>query len=126
MLLNHFQVSTHRTVIATHTDKKGGIKETEKQIANSLPLMCGFAAKIGVNEHTLLKWSKDPDKPEFCTAYKKAKMLQKNMLVQNGMENLYNAPFTIFVAKNITDMTNDERLKVDADINLTVSIENEE
>ncbi|MFH2114398.1 MAG: hypothetical protein ABIJ86_07820, partial [Spirochaetota bacterium] len=47
-------------------------------------------------------WSKVHS--EFRTAYLRAKELQKTVLIENGTAGLYQAQFTIFVAKNCTDM----------------------
>lgn len=72
------------------------------EVANSLPTFEKFAFSIGVHRETLLNWTEKHQ--EFFDTYKKAKDLQKDMLIDLGMRGLYNSTFTIFTAKNITDM----------------------
>lgn len=91
-------------------NKKGDEVVITDRVANKLPTFHNFAAAIEVNEDTIVEWaSKKNEKgelvyPDFSAAYKKAKQLQKYFLIENGMNGVYNPAFTIFVAKNITDM----------------------
>lgn len=79
---------------------KNGDERTEyKQVANNLPTMAGFARKIGVHRETLLNWSKEY--PEFFDSIKKVKEMQEDILISNGIQNLYAQPFAIFAAKNL-------------------------
>lgn len=68
----------------------------------SLPTKEGFAFSIGVHCETLTNWAKKFS--EFFEAFKKAENLQKNILIQNGLNGNYEKVFAIFVAKNVTDM----------------------
>lgn len=81
------------------------IKEHEGRAvvtACSLPTFERFAFSIGVHRETILNWA---DKhPLFFDAYKKAKDLQKDILIQNGLMGGYDKTFAIFTAKNVTDM----------------------
>ncbi len=74
-----------------------------KRSSNKLPTFAAFARSIGVNEDTVVQWSKKHE--EFTAAYNAAKGLQKDFLIQNGLAGLYPPAFAIFTAKNITDMT---------------------
>jgi len=85
-----------------YTDKNGNEKVKEIMRPCRLPTFERFAFEVGVCRDTLLTWC-DQYEDFFC-AYKKAKDLQKEILMQNTLSNLYNAPFAIFSAKNITDM----------------------
>ena len=86
-----------------HFDKDGSYKWSDyKRYPNDLPTFAHFAKKIGVNGDTLVEWTKV--NKEFSAAYKRAKELQKEFLIENGLQGLYNATFAIFTAKNITDM----------------------
>lgn len=86
----------------TVTDK-GIIKS-----ANKLPTFENFAASISVSTKTLYNWSEQF--PEFLQAFARARELQKNWLIENGLNGTYNPQFTIFVAKNITDMRDKQEL----------------
>lgn len=87
----------------TTFDKDGNEKTKYVEVANKLPTFEKFAVMIGVCRDTLDQWKRDY--AEFSDTYKKCKDLQKDMLNDLGMRGFYNAPYTIFVAKNITDMT---------------------
>lgn len=76
-----------------------------KRFGNPMPFLSTFAKEIGVNQDTLHEWSRVH--PEFSEALKKAKSLQKEFLITNGLLGLYNPTFAIFTAKNITDMRNE-------------------
>ena len=117
-LLDFFTVNHTKTVIKRkHTEKQGEV-EYEVEEPNTLPTFEKFAVSIDVNTDTLLEWKNKKNKdgtlfyPKFSAAYKKAKNLQKAMLVDLGMRGLYNPTFTIFVAKNITDMHDVQRQEV--------------
>jgi len=73
-----------------------------KREVNPMPTFEGFCFDNDVNHNTLLLWAKTH--PEFSEAYAACKQKQKQMIVQGGMLGAYNAQFTIFVAKNVTDM----------------------
>lgn len=73
-----------------------------KEVANDIPFFSDFAASIGVNDDTLQNWTKKH--PDFFGAYMRAKELQKQFLITNGLKGLYNPRFAIFTATNITDM----------------------
>lgn len=73
-----------------------------KKEVNPMPTFEGFCFDNRVNHQTLLNWCKEHK--EFFEAYNACKQKQKQMIVQGGMLGAYNAQFTIFVAKNVTDM----------------------
>jgi hypothetical protein len=89
MLLEHFNVELFRIV-------------NGKRVVNPMPTFEGFAKSIGVAHKTIVKWGKDFEL--FGKAYESCKDKQKDMIIQGGMLGAYNAQFTIFVAKNCTDM----------------------
>jgi len=79
-----------------------------------LPTFEGFAIKIGVHRETLLNWIES--NPDFFDAYKRAKDMQKEILIQNGLVGAYEKTFAIFTAKNVTDMRDkhpDEKVGAD-------------
>lgn len=83
----------------TITYKDGSTKEFTEEEAAPLPMLSGFANKIGVDRETLLEWTKQH--PEFSTAYKKAKQLQTEFIMHNGLRGNYNPAFAIFTLKNV-------------------------
>lgn len=70
--------------------------------ANDLPTFERFASSIDVHVDTLHEWKKVH--PSFSESYKKAQQLQKDFLITNALLGLYNNTFSIFLAKNITDL----------------------
>lgn len=76
----------------------------------TLPTFEGFAIKIGVDSDTLINWSKKHER--FLGAVKRAKTLQKEILVQNGLAGNYEKSFAIFLAKNVTNMKDYKALEV--------------
>ncbi len=112
-LIKFFSTEPYREKETFHSGKNGQSWSTYEDVANDLPTFERFAVNIGVDTDTLLEWSKDPEKyPGFSVAYKRAKHLQKDILLTNGLRGLYSQPFAIFTAKNITDM----RDRVEQDI----------
>lgn len=91
---------------------------TEKgvhRLANKLPTFNRFAMEIGVNEDTIVEWSKVH--PEFSAAYNVAKKLQKEFLINNGLAGLYPPASFCFVAKNITDMRDKQEVEHSGNVN---------
>ena len=76
--------------------------------ACDFPTFERFAYSIGVHRETLRNWC--DVSPEFFAAYKKAEMLQKDILIQNGLMGGYEKTFAIFTAKNVTDMRDRQEL----------------
>jgi hypothetical protein len=74
-------------------------KDSSIKLAANLPLFKMFALEIGVDIDTLTEWrNKHKD---FSVAYKKAKALQEDQLVNNMLKGVYNPAGAIFTAKNI-------------------------
>lgn len=120
-LIEFFDIEPFREVIELITYKDGTTKEVYKEVANDIPFFSQFAREIGVDTDTLTEWRKKEDKKgklvylDFSLAYKKAKEIQKEILVINGLRNNYNSGFACFTAKNIigwrdrTDITSDDK-----------------
>lgn len=98
-IVKFFSREPYREKEIQHTNSKGDEWTEYKEVANDLPFFSAFARKIKVNGDTLVEWASTF--PEFSAAYKEAKELQKEFLVENGLKNLYAQPFAIFTAKNI-------------------------
>lgn len=101
-MIDFFQIEPYREVEEEIVDKKGNVHYVTKRVANDFPTFERFAVKIGVHTDTLQEWRKVH--PIFSVAYKKAKDYQKNFLIQNGLNGLFAPAFTIFTAKNVTNM----------------------
>lgn len=86
----------------TKFDKNGEEQIIRVEKPNILPTFEKFAVSVDVCVDTLNEWCKVHT--EFSEAYKKCKHLQKDMLNDLAMRGFYNPTYTIFVAKNITDM----------------------
>lgn len=110
-MLEFFDIEHTYEVKKVIVDKKGKEHYTYEEKANRLPTFERFAVNIGVCVDTLNEWTKKHK--EFSEAYKKAKAMQKEMLNDLAMRGFYNPTYTIFVAKNITDMKD----KVETDTN---------
>ena len=110
-IMEFFCREPYKEVEVKHYGKDGTLRRTEtKRVANDLPFLSDFAGNIGVSVAILEKWA-DRYK-EFCCDYKRAKELQKEFLITNGLLGLYNPTFAIFIAKNITDMRDQQDLKI--------------
>lgn len=83
-----------------------------------LPFLSKFAREVaGVCENTMIEWTKEYE--DFNEAYKKAKDIQKEFLIMQGLTGQYDRTFAIFTAKNITDMR--DKTEVDQNSNVHVT-----
>lgn len=83
-------------------------KESYKKmmIPNDLPFFNDFAKLVGVNDDTFQEWRKTY--PEFSASYKNCKEKQKQFLITNGLNGNSPPAAFIFVAKNVTDMRDEQ------------------
>ena len=91
----------HTKEVLVDRDESGKNPIT-KTVANPIPTFERFAFLVGVTVSTLWEWEKEHD--DFSKAYKLAKSLQKDMLIQNTMLGFYKENFAKFFAINSTDM----------------------
>lgn len=109
-LLAFFDVDPWTLEEKVMTRRDGSEVSEAVRLPTRLPTFERFAHKIGVHVDTMIEWANKKDEagnlvhPEFSEAYKRAKQLQKDLLVENGLQGLYNTPWSIFLAKNITDL----------------------
>ncbi len=120
-------------------EKRGPLKkklEKTRAMPNKLPTLFGFSRSIGVRYMTVWRWAQkgkealpvligdknytDMELKErrrlakalqvFSDAYKEAKELQKEFLMNLGLAGVTPAGAYIFTAKNITDMRDDQKI----------------
>ncbi len=124
-LIKFFTVEPYKMVeeiSSTTFYKDGGEKSVFKKhrpIANRMPTLHKFALSIGVDYKTVWMWAEKGKEienmegetevlsdgfVEFCNAYRDAKELQKEFLVDAGIAGAIPSAAYIFTAKNITDM----------------------
>lgn len=99
-IIEFFSEQPFREVEITHTNQKTGQQySTYEERPNRLPFFSAFARKIGVNTDTLNEWGKQH--PEFSDAFKQAKDLQREFMIENGVRGLYAAAPFVFSMKNM-------------------------
>lgn len=76
------------------------------EIPNEFPTMIKFAMKINVDVTTLQEWAKVY--PDFSRSYNKSKKLQEQFISENSLRGNYNAPFAIFMMKNVAKWRDEE------------------
>lgn len=107
-ILKFFNVEHTVEKYEVTTDKNGEkIKTVEKP--NMLPTFEKFAVSIGVTVDKILLWEKMY--PDFKIACEQCRSLQKDMINDLAMRGYYNPTYTIFVAKNLTDMKDKQEIQ---------------
>jgi len=102
-LIDYFNIDAYTEKVELNKDGNPVVIK----VANKFPTLARFATMIGVTRETLHDWatSKKEDGelkyPDFSYAYKRAKDYQEAILVEGTMLNVFNAPFSIFTAKNV-------------------------
>jgi len=97
-----FNVEPTREIEICKTDAKGNEFFITEERANRFPTFERWASDHDVCIDTVLEWCKVH--PDFSESYKLSKQYQKDFLIQNGLTGKANAAFSIFTAKNCTDM----------------------
>jgi hypothetical protein len=116
-LIEYFDIEPYVKEKVLYYYKNGDSKEQIQEVPNDLPLLSKFAASINVSRDTLHEWAHGIDRdgnlkhPEFSDAYKKAKELQRAVLITNGLRGNYQTAFAIFTAKNLTDMRDKQEIE---------------
>lgn len=80
-------------------DDKGEVKKRIVTGPCQCPTFEKFSADLSVSRSTLMEWTKSF--PEFQVAYTKARGMQANIMMVNGMSGAYNAAFTNLSMKNM-------------------------
>jgi len=108
-IIDFFSADPNREIEIACTNKNGSEYTRHEQRANKFPFFSAFARKIKVSMDTLTEWKKVH--PEFSLAYKGCKSLQKEFLIENGLNGLYATGAYCFTAKNITDMRDKQEVE---------------
>lgn len=124
-VLEFFDKPLYEYIYIDEEDDEGNVKKTVAtnksgepiRVPAPLPTKERFAFSIGVHTNTLLNWANE--NPDFLCAIKKAENLQKDILIQNGLIQAYDKTFAIFVAKNVTDMSDKKELEITEGESLT-------
>ena len=114
VILNYFNKPYTHKKLVTYTLKSGSVRTEESDAPNDLPTLEGFANFLGVVKQTILTWA--DVHPEFMDALMRAKQIQKECLIQNGLKGLYDARFAMFVAVNCSDMRSKESIEITAQV----------
>jgi len=99
-----------------------------KRFPTNLPTMVGFARHIKVGFATVYTWM-DPQHASFHKEFLDTfthicKPMQKDFLIQAGLQGYYNPLFAKFVAINISDMKNDTPPTTDKPADVKIYIAN--
>ena len=113
-IIDYFDQPYSQKKIIKYTTKSGTIREEEVDAPNNLPTLEGFAQSLGVVRDTIYEWAKVHQ--EFSDSVMRAKEIQKQFLVQNGLKGLYDPRFGMFVAVNMTDMRSKESIEITAQV----------
>lgn len=107
-LVDFFKVDYFRKEVksvGTAYDKDGNVKFERKEyflFPNRLPTIFLFCENLGISQDRFYEWVDYYE--DFGAAYARARELYKDFLVQNGLSKLYDSTFTMFVARNTTDL----------------------
>ncbi len=123
-IVEFFDVPHTREVEKTRINKDGTHTKWFEEVANSLPTFERFAVDCGVHVDTLHEWRNKYD--SFSEACKRCKNIQRTMLNDLAMRGFYNATYTMFVAKNITDMRDTQHIEQNSNVRNTTVVTDKE
>lgn len=93
----------------TITYKDGTTCDKTEAEAAPTPYFSQWQKKIGIGRNTFNEWVEKY--PEFQDAYKRAKDLQKEFLIETALKGVHNSTFTIFAMKNMCGWRDEHHLK---------------
>ena len=121
-LIEFFDIEPYEDIKVPHYQPNGKtIKWNDfKRMPNKLPTLVGFARHIDVCYATLFNWMDNKHASfhqEFLDIVTRiGKALQKEHLIQNGLQGLYNPQAFKFVAVNITDMVDKHDIDLSGEV----------
>ena len=105
-----------------HTNRKGESWVQYQTKANPVPLMCDFAQFLGTTVKTLFDWVKQFE--EFRKATTHAQDLQLRHLATVTGLGLYNANWSVFMAKNISSWRDKKEIEHTGGVGIDLFIDN--
>lgn len=87
----------YKDITITHKDGST-IDKTEMEAAPT-PFLTAWCKSIGINIDTVHEWARKY--PQFSVAYKRAKQLQREFVVETALKGVHNGNFSIFMMKNV-------------------------
>lgn len=98
-IIKYFDKPPQKIEYKREYNNDGSIRKEEPIIlGNDFPSLAGFAAFIGVNQDTIFEWAKVHK--DFSEAISRAKAIQENIWLINGLSGQYNSQFAQFFGKN--------------------------
>lgn len=97
-ILEYFGIEPYREV--TRTNAKTGLEYTEL-VANDLPTVERWASNIGVGVSTVYRWTHEH--AEFREAFTRARQMQVDHLLQNGLHGHFRESLAKFMLVNLSE-----------------------
>ena len=93
----------------TVTYKDGTTCDKSVPEASPTPYFSQWQKKIGISNQCFNEWTKKHQ--DFGDAYKRAKQLQEEFLMETALKGVHNSTFTIFAMKNICGWRDEQHIK---------------
>ena len=106
----HFNVKPYSLVLQSKKYRSHTVTSKVKR-ASDLPILSVLCAKLGVSTGKLTKTSKEDNYPLLKDSIERARDVQRNMLILNGLEGLYDTKYAEFVAINLVGMRKTQHLE---------------
>jgi len=123
-IVEYFNVTpyTDKVCWTSFNEKTWAVKENTRPRPTDFPTLEWYAHTIGVDTDTIVNWTKKHE--EFFGAYKKAKALQKHILIVNWLNWTYKEWFAKFVWINFfEDLTDKSVVKNEETVEVKLSDE---
>lgn len=104
------QAKTEVTRVIVEQSRWPSKRQEVQTICAEIPTFERFATSIGCHIQTMLNWRKVH--PEWDDAYERCKQIQKDFLIQGLATGRISPLAGIFLAKNMTDMKDDQTMVV--------------
>ena len=71
--------------------------DTYQDKGHKMPTLAGLSLAIGINKETAQVWSKDKNKRQFSVLCDRIRMIQEQLLLDNGLDSTWNSNITKLV-----------------------------